>query len=1433
MHNNGRRKLGFYPTDLRAVDAIASWVRLPPGQHIRMIDNCAGEGEALARLATILRSGYPQTTIETYGIELEPGRADAAEKRLDHMLKAVNATEEVAIAAGTGQNKQGQFHIWFCNPPYDYSTSEGKRLEQVFLRCGTEGHEQPILVPGGLLIFVIQRHRLNVFAEKLARYYHIGITASDGTHRVSVVRFPDFGGLYDQFGQAVVFATRRETPLLFVDKTYPDVVELCRLAALDEDNAEQWATIRQLGAFPTNGPEEKKFVVPGGIKQDIVFRSKVFDGPNAFKLAHREGLAKDPEWINLILPPGEHTIEAPLRTLQPGHTARLLAAGLMNNMRLDGHCSGDDHSECHHPMMIRGQTQAVDVCVNVELRERTTQDGDIEYYDMQTNRTSYITVISAFDLITAEWHFLSTVPGENKSSKWVGPDSFIIEYAEELRLIAQRHYPPIYDNDHIETSQWPHIDFNETLRKPLGAQEEMIEVITAGLMRGMPTLLCGEMGVGKSLVGALAFYYAHKKKPYAACIVLSPPTMVLKWKAEFEKTCPDADENYGGDTYQGRRGVFVLRTITDLHDSGFLRARYIVISQTAAKLGNLRRPAADPRFIVWRSQEYNAEGIKPLEYQLVFRCPDCGAVYFKKMAPAKLKDISGDNCSQRCQAPRTQLVLNRESKGGIKRFFGYCTNKTVTAIFASGKREVQTYLFGYSQTDEQRYPTDYERWQKDPQVIEIKEEAVQFSEPVRFIMIHGEAVPTCAGASYKGGHHDYGYLTYDRVQQTNRRGQPIKCNAPLWQQVAGTNIGAIPPENKRKVKISIEDNADETVDYSTFLSRGSQNVGMCARPYVVELTPRFKRDIPSEDGTIMQWRLVNGTWTQIRVKRIARHFDLKEEPQDPVGFYTTRAPKMALDLWIKNKLRRQEGLRWWYEHEGTMWSRNKQGQMVAPRPAKKWIETIFVDEAHEYSAEGSAQGQAMATLVQAVGMKVIALTGTFSNGYASGLFYQLYRMFPKFRKEYGYHDMSKWVKKYGVIEQKIMTSAGGGEEIGAISRRHANIGARQPKERPGFASPGLTRILPHAGYIWLHQVSEALPPYHEYIVPIQMNAAQATAYGTVYGAIKNVFKDRTSLGARLRSAALQMGITFATLPCRHWSLIDKGIDHKQNNVIFQHPGIEDGIYPKEEMLISLCLAEKAKGRKTLVYCTHTNTYDIPARLARKLTDAGLRVKILRTSTCKTEERQGWIESHASEMDVMITHPMMVKVGLDLLAFPTIVFYEVVYSIQTLLQASRRSWRIGQEEEVNVYFFAYEATMEQDALILIAKKRRAVAGVDGVFLLESQLGGDDNDDLVDALARQIIGEQHDQVIDAVNIADMIIKDAAAAFQPISRVAIHPPIILDPNKEPDPVVDVPVVFAEAKLIVMDNQWEQLRQQQIEAAKKRAKKKVVVAEGQPTLF
>src|SRR3989304_16590 len=60
--------------------------------------------------------------------------------------------------------------------------------------------------------------------------------------------------------------------------------------------------------------------------------------------------------------------------------------------------------------------------------------------------------------------------------------------------------------------------------------------------------------------------------------------------------------------------------------------------------------------------------------------------------------------------------------------------------------------------------------------------------------------------------------------------------------------------------------------------------------------------------------------------------------------------------------------------------------------------------------------------------------------------------------------------------------------------------------------------------------------------------------------------------------------------------------------------------------------------------------------------------------------------------------------------------QVEYSVYTMRQASRRSWRIGQRLPVRVIYFAYSGTLQAQALALVAKKLKSSLAVEG------ELGG---------------------------------------------------------------------------------------------------------------
>ena len=136
---------------------------------------------------------------------------------------------------------------------------------------------------------------------------------------------------------------------------------------------------------------------------------------------------------------------------------------------------------------------------------------------------------------------------------------------------------------------------------------------------------------------------------------------------------------------------------------------------------------------------------------------------------------------------------------------------------------------------------------------------------------------------------------------------------------------------------------------------------------------------------------------------------------------------------------------------------------------------------------------------------------------------------------------------------------------------------------------------------------------------------------------------------------------------------------------------------------------------------------------------------LRAGLVDQDRREVWGVRYIEEgVDVLISHPRLVQTGLDLIDLPTILRGEVHYSVYTIRQASCRSWCIGQKHPVQVVFMAYRISLKADALELVAKKFQSSPAAESEFP-ENGLAayGDDDDDLMIALARQIVSREEDE------------------------------------------------------------------------------------------
>jgi hypothetical protein len=159
--------------------------------------------------------------------------------------------------------------------------------------------------------------------------------------------------------------------------------------------------------------------------------------------------------------------------------------------------------------------------------------------------------------------------------------------------------------------------------------------------------------------------------------------------------------------------------------------------------------------------------------------------------------------------------------------------------------------------------------------------------------------------------------------------------------------------------------------------------------------------------------------------------------------------------------------------------------------------------------------------------------------------------------------------------------------------------------------------------------------------------------------------------------------------------------------------------------------------------------DVAARLESVLRGAGICVAVLRPSV-PALKRELWYEKQLKEgVEVVICHPKLVETGLNLLAFPTLYFYETGYFLHTLRQASRWSWRIGQKYPVHVKFLVTKGTTQTTCLRLMGKKMLVALMVEGKLSGEGIHSLESDDDMMSAMARELVergrvGESADAV-----------------------------------------------------------------------------------------
>jgi superfamily II DNA or RNA helicase len=419
-----------------------------------------------------------------------------------------------------------------------------------------------------------------------------------------------------------------------------------------------------------------------------------------------------------------------------------------------------------------------------------------------------------------------------------------------------------------------------------------------------------------------------------------------------------------------------------------------------------------------------------------------------------------------------------------------------------------------------------------------------------------------------------------------------------------------------------------------------------------------------------------------------------------------------------------------------------------------WFDYAICDEIHQLAGD-TAQGNALGTLSSCTD-RIVGLTGTLLGGYADDLFNTLFRLEAGRMKEHGYEwgttGRSSFTQDYGVLETITKVEPA---ENRCSKAKTTSMVRRKPGASPLLFGEFLMQL---CAFVFLEDISRELPPYEESYVSVPMDPLMMAAYRELEDSIRKALKEhrgnRSVLSTMLNTLLLYPDHPYG-LGTLYGTEFDPELKRNVRFVIAETRDLpEEQLYSKERRLIEEVKKELAEGRRCQVFAVYTQKHDVTARLQRTLANEGIRTAVLRASV-DTSKREAWYARQIKEgVQVVLSHPKLVETGLDLLDFPTILFYESGYSLHTLRQASRRSWRIGQRRPVRVRFLCYEGTMQTACLRLMGKKLLVALTMEGKFAGEGLQSIDEDDDTLSAMARELverngIGETADAVWKALN------------------------------------------------------------------------------------
>jgi len=422
----------------------------------------------------------------------------------------------------------------------------------------------------------------------------------------------------------------------------------------------------------------------------------------------------------------------------------------------------------------------------------------------------------------------------------------------------------------------------------------------------------------------------------------------------------------------------------------------------------------------------------------------------------------------------------------------------------------------------------------------------------------------------------------------------------------------------------------------------------------------------------------------------------------------------------------------------------------------KYFDLYVSDEVHEQKAADSGRGDALGQIARSA-KKVLGLTGTLTNGASTSIKEILFRIAPYELLKRGFDRSTgtiQWAANYGVLEKITKTST---EDRGVITRRKAP--RLQVREKPGI-SPRLTVEYLLGSTVFLELPDLGLPLVEKKEIPIfvEMDANHKKEYKQFHQSLMNACRQRRNFGPFIPAT-----INYGDRP-------DLGgiatFNYFHNGNLMQNtisaPKIP-GFNAKERKLVELVNQELLENRGVVIYVSYTDKYQIHKRLKGVLSHYGIDAEIL-PSSVSPSKRVEWLKKKEEQgTKVIISNMRLVSTGIDLLPWPTLIFYQLNYDCNTVRQAAGRSWRVGQYRECRIYYLIMNETQQVSQLERVMSRRGHAMLVEGK-IEKSELAKYSRDahfalasDIANCIASQDLGKSWQELARKDNVGVKMVSE----------------------------------------------------------------------------